>query len=49
MREYGVSEIRDVDLAVLKVDGNINIISSEYKHRTLRKKKGRNRVMKRSK
>jgi len=46
VREHGVSEIREVDLAVLEVDGNISIISSEYKHRTVRKRKGRNKMMK---
>jgi uncharacterized membrane protein YcaP (DUF421 family) len=46
VREHGVSEIREVDLAVLEVDGNISIISNGYKHRTVRKRKGRNRVMK---
>jgi len=46
VREHGVSEIREVDLAVLEVDGNISIISNEYKHRTVRKRKGRNKVMK---
>ena len=46
VREHGVSEIREVDLAVLEIDGNISIISNEYKHRTLRKRKGRNKIMK---
>ena len=45
VREHGVSEIREVDLAVLEIDGNISIISNEYKHRTTRKRKGRNKVM----
>lgn len=46
VREHDVSEIREVDLAVLEIDGNISIISNEYKHRTVRKRKGRNKVMK---
>jgi len=46
VREHGVSEIREVDLAVLETDGSISIISNEYKHRTVRKRKGRSRVMK---
>lgn len=45
VREHGVSEIREVDLAVLEIDGNISIISNEYKHRTVKKRKGRNKVM----
>jgi len=46
VREHGVSEIREVDLAILETDGNISIISNEYKHRTIKKRKGRNKVMK---
>ena len=46
VREHGVAEIREVDLAVLEIDGNISIISDQYKHRTVRKRKGRNKVMK---
>jgi uncharacterized membrane protein YcaP (DUF421 family) len=46
VREHGVAEIREVDLAVLEIDGNISIISNDYKHRTIRKRKGRNKVMK---
>ena len=45
VREHGVSEIREVDLAVLEIDGNISIISHDYKHRTTRKRKGRKKVM----
>jgi uncharacterized membrane protein YcaP (DUF421 family) len=39
VREHGVAEIRDVDLAVLEADGNISIISGEYKHHTLKRRK----------
>ena len=46
VREHGVPEIREVDLAVLEIDGNISIISNDFKHRTIRKRKGRNKVMK---
>jgi uncharacterized membrane protein YcaP (DUF421 family) len=46
IREHGVAEFREVDLAVLEVDGNISIISSDYKNRTIKKRKGRNKVMK---
>jgi len=46
VREHGVSEIREVDLAVLETDGNISIISNGYKNRTTKKRKGRNKVMK---
>ena len=46
IREHGVAEIRDVDLAVLEIDGNISILSNEFQHKTLKKRKGRSRVMK---
>ena len=46
IREHGVSGISEVDLAVLEVDGNISIFSNEYKDKTSKKRKGRNRVMK---
>jgi uncharacterized membrane protein YcaP (DUF421 family) len=46
IREHGVSEVREVDLAVLEIDGNISIISNEYKHMTTKKRKGRNKIMK---
>lgn len=46
VREHGVSEIGKVDLAVLEIDGNISIISNDFKHSTIKKRKGRNRVMK---
>lgn len=41
VREHGVAEIREVDLAVLEADGNISIISGEYKNRTIKKRKGK--------
>jgi uncharacterized membrane protein YcaP (DUF421 family) len=46
IREHGVAEIRNVDLAVLEMDGNISILSNEFQHKTMKKRKGRNRVMK---
>ncbi len=41
VREHGVAEIREVDLAVLEADGNISIISGEYKNRTIKKRKAK--------
>jgi uncharacterized membrane protein YcaP (DUF421 family) len=46
IREHGVSKVSEVDLAVLEVDGNISILSNEFKHKTSKKRKGRSRVMK---
>jgi uncharacterized membrane protein YcaP (DUF421 family) len=39
IREHGVSLIEDVDLAVLEIDGNISVLSDEYKKRTTKKRK----------
>ena len=39
VREHGVQSIEDVNLAVLEVDGNISVISDEYKKKTTRKRK----------
>jgi uncharacterized membrane protein YcaP (DUF421 family) len=39
IREHGVKEIKDVDLAVLEVDGNISVLSKEYSHKTIQRKK----------
>ena len=39
VREHGVRSIRDVDLAILEVDGNISILSKDYSHRTIQRKK----------
>ena len=39
IREHGVKLIEDVDLAVLEVDGNISILSKDYSHKTIQRKK----------
>ena len=38
VREHGVALLEDVDLAVLEADGNISIISNDYKNRTTKKR-----------
>ena len=48
VREHGVSEIRKVDLAVLEIDGNISIISNDFKRRTVKKRKSHKIVSKTS-
>ena len=35
VREHGVSDINEVDLAILEVDGNISVLSKDFKHRTI--------------
>jgi uncharacterized membrane protein YcaP (DUF421 family) len=39
VREHGVESVHDVDLAVLEVDGNISVLSSNFQHKTVRKRK----------
>lgn len=34
IREHGVAKISDVDLAVLEVDGNISVLSNDFKKQT---------------
>ncbi|MCX7615636.1 MAG: DUF421 domain-containing protein, partial [Clostridiales bacterium] len=46
VRQHGVTEIDNVDLAVLEVDGNISVISDDYKHRTIKKRKSSKNVQK---
>ncbi len=38
VREHGVKSIEDVNLAILEVDGNVSILSDDYKQRTQRKR-----------
>jgi len=39
VREHGVRNIQEVDLAVLEADGNISVLSENYSHKTVRKRK----------
>lgn len=39
VREHGISLIEDVDLAVLEIDGNISVLSNDYKKQTTKKRK----------
>lgn len=39
MREHGVEELEDVDLAVLEVDGNISVLSNHYQRKTIKKRR----------
>jgi uncharacterized membrane protein YcaP (DUF421 family) len=34
IREHGVAQLSDVDLAVLEVDGNISVLSNDFQHKT---------------
>ena len=39
VREHGVASISEVDLAVLEVDGNISVLSHDFKKRSQRRRK----------
>jgi uncharacterized membrane protein YcaP (DUF421 family) len=40
VREHGVESIAKVNLAVMEVDGNISVLSNDFKHKTSKKRKG---------
>ena len=46
IREHGVENVEKVDLAVLETDGNISILSDNYKHHTVRKRRAHKAVTK---
>jgi len=39
IREHGVGSVKEVDLAVLEVDGNISVLSENFQKKTTRHKK----------
>ncbi len=39
VREHGVKNISEADLVVLEVDGNITVLSSDYSHKTIHRRK----------
>ncbi|MFM8431865.1 MAG: DUF421 domain-containing protein [Bacteroidota bacterium] len=40
-REHGVGLLDEVDLAVLETDGNISILSGDYKKKSIKRRKGK--------
>ncbi|MEK9178765.1 MAG: YetF domain-containing protein [Patescibacteria group bacterium] len=40
VRERGVRNIKDVDLAVLEIDGNISVLSNNFKKKFTKKRRG---------
>lgn len=48
VREHGVAGIKDVNLAVLEVDGNISVLSGDFTKRTVNKRKARKGQSKRT-
>ena len=39
IREHGVEHVSEVNLAVLERDGNISVLSNNFHHKTIRKRK----------
>jgi uncharacterized membrane protein YcaP (DUF421 family) len=39
IREHGVGSVKEVDLAVLEVDGNISVLSENFKKKSTRRRK----------
>jgi uncharacterized membrane protein YcaP (DUF421 family) len=48
IREHGVAVVEQVDLAVLEVDGNISVMSHEFKQKTTKKRKAHKVIIKNS-
>lgn len=46
VREHGVEFIKEVDLAVLEVDGNISVLSDNFKKKTTRRRKAHKIIQK---
>ena len=43
LREHGVSDISDVDLAVLEVDGNVSVLSGNFQNKSTSTRKHKSR------
>jgi len=39
IREHGVATVKEVDLAILEVDGSISVLSNQYQKRTVKRHK----------
>lgn len=46
VREHGVEKILDVNLAILEMDGNISVLSNNFKHKSVRKRRAHKIVAK---
>ena len=46
VREHGILDIKDVNLAVLEVDGNISVLSENYKKQSTRRRKAHKMISK---
>lgn len=46
VREHGVKDCSSVNMAVMEVDGNISVISDDYKNRSVRRRKAHKAITK---
>lgn len=46
VREHGVEKVSQVDLAVFEVDGNISVLSNNFCHKTVRRRKAHKLITK---
>ena len=46
VREHGIEKIEDVDMAVLEVDGNVSVVSNDFKQKTSLKRRGHRMIQK---
>lgn len=46
VREHGIEKIEEVDLAILEVDGNISVMSKDYKHQSTHRRKAHRAISK---
>lgn len=46
VREHGVEKIPEVNLAILETDGNISVLSNDFKHKTIKHRRSNKAVTK---
>ena len=46
VREHGVTNVKEVDLAILEIDGSISVLSNHYQRRTTKRRKSHKVVTK---
>ncbi|MBN8838405.1 MAG: DUF421 domain-containing protein [Sphingobacteriia bacterium] len=39
VREHGINSVKEADLVILEVDGNITVLSKDYTHKTVKRRK----------
>ncbi len=48
VREHGVESVKDVDLAIMEVDGSISVLSEQYQKKTVKRRKAHKFITKQS-